>query len=427
MARPSRTSQKHSRLKIKEKRVGFLLKVIDGQNLGTEHFFEEEASIGRVEGNSILLVEPGVSRNHLKIISDHGVYLLEDLKSANGTLLNSDKISEQEVLKDGDYITLGQTTYLFSVLDPIRGDATSKTSFADLEQFAEEEERSKPKFVLTKRKKILIAISTAALIIGLITFFILKNMGKGPIFDQSNNEIEYVESEDFFNAVFGYGEYDKTHKNQVIISFEYLTGRVTLRYGAWGIDKVGEVKIFLNDHDIGNVKLTLGRWVYGLKLVLPKKWLKRGKNALVFRNMRNPKADDDWEICYVQIQQEAIPPPNKKEAIFKFELAKKAWENRRIEPRATAIALNNFKRARDLLEGLDQKPNLYNEANDYIEKAEKELTARFQEGLFSFRRIWKLERDKTKARTLLLRTIRYFPKDDFRYRELKRRLDELDL
>jgi len=192
------------------------------------------------------------------------------------------------------------------------------------------------------------------------------------------------------------------------------------------VDKVGEVAISLNGDMVGQVPLTMGRWVYGLKLVLPRDKLRRGKtNQVIFRNTLNPLAKDSWEVCYLQILQEAIPPADEKEARHQFELAKKAWEDREIEPGNLSTALVGFRKARDLLELLPDKPELYQEALDFIDKVDGALTRKFEDGLFSARRAEKFDADPSKARTVLLNTLNYFRKDDFRYREVQRYLDNL--
>ena len=226
--------------------------------------------------------------------------------------------------------------------------------------------------------------------------------------------------------MFGYGKYDKTHLSKVILDFEYLGGRATLRYGAWGIDKVGEVEIMLNGKPAGKVPVNRTSWEYGLKLVLPRKELKKGKtNRITFKNTRNPEHKDKWELCYLQIAQEAIPPPDPREARLQFELANKSWLDKDIEQGNAYTALAGFKKARDLLEGLPSRPELYQEALDMIEKVDRWLTKIFNDGLFSARRAEKLDGDPAQARIMLIRTRRYFRKDDFRYREIRRYLDAL--
>ena len=78
----------------------------------------------------------------------------------------------------------------------------------------------------------------------------------------------------------------------------------------------------------------------------------------------------------------------------------------------------------DLLEKLETRPALYQEASDFLDRVDRALTKRFQEGLFSARRHEKVDGDQTKAIKALRLTLRYFRKDDFRYREVQQRLDQ---
>ncbi|MBW2732088.1 MAG: FHA domain-containing protein [Deltaproteobacteria bacterium] len=430
----SRRKQKSSRGTEKGgdcPRHGFVLRAIDGPLEGREYLFKEKAVLGRTDDNDILVLGTGVSRQHARVYFEHGVYMVEDLKSANGTRLNGEGIDNPEVLRDGDYITLSQSSFLFSVLQQVGGDATSEMRLDDLEKLAvdhtQTRESSAPKFLGTKRSKLL-AVVVVLLVLGGGTAYklFLADGAKAVIFDQSDVPLTYSDEGSFFEAVYGYGKYDQARKNRVILRFEYLGGRATLQYGAWGVDKVGEVTISLNGSKVGEVPLTMRRWVYGQKLNLPRQTLKKGvTNELIFNNTRNPPHEDAWEICYVQILQEAVPPPDPREARHRFELAKKVWENRALEPSNVYTSMLGFKKTRDLLEGLAEKPPLYQEAVDYMELADKELTTRFQEGLFSARRSQRVDNDVRKARRVLLRTLRSFRKEDFRHRELQRYLDAL--
>lgn len=415
-------------------KTGFILTVIDGANLGKEYFFEKNATVGRVEENDIVVVEPGISRNHVRIYDDQGIFLIEDLGSANGTRLNGEKLAESEVLKDGDYITLAGTTLQFSQLTAARGEVTAQTSLSEVEAQAVDATGTKVDVVAARGVKWLwrsrpgksILLALALGIVG--GGYYLKHRGQGQfvLTDQSDTPLTFSEDDTFFNSVYGYGKYDQSHREHVIVKFEYLGGRATLKYGASGVDKVGELAIQLNGKEVGKAPLTMNRWVYGLTQNLPRELLKKGTtNELMFDNTLNPPNSENWEICYVQIIQEAIPPPDPKEARAQFELAKKAWEDQDIEPGNMSAALEGFKRTRDLLEGLAVKPPLYQDALDFIDKVDKTLTRRFSEALFSARRAQKLDGEIGKARTILVRALRYFHKDDFRYREIQRQLEAL--
>jgi len=64
------------------------------------------ATIGRWEGNDVALPDREVSRRHAQIRHDAGQYVLVDLGSKNGTLINGVRADRATVLVDGDEITI---------------------------------------------------------------------------------------------------------------------------------------------------------------------------------------------------------------------------------------------------------------------------------------------------------------------------------
>jgi len=72
--------------------------------------------IGRDEAASLQLQDDQVSRKHLKVRfdADTKAYMAEDMGSANGTLLNGRPLTISTVLKEGDEVTLGKATLLFT-------------------------------------------------------------------------------------------------------------------------------------------------------------------------------------------------------------------------------------------------------------------------------------------------------------------------
>jgi len=75
--------------------------------------------IGRDEALPIQILDDLVSRKHLQIRfdEDRNQYSAVDMKSKHGVFVNGTKISEQTMLIDGDYITIGRTSLLFTVKD----------------------------------------------------------------------------------------------------------------------------------------------------------------------------------------------------------------------------------------------------------------------------------------------------------------------
>ncbi len=72
------------------------------------------ATIGRQAGNDICIPEQHVSRQHAVINYRDGIFMITDLGSANGTLVNNVMIYEKgRPLRDGDILTFGATIVLF--------------------------------------------------------------------------------------------------------------------------------------------------------------------------------------------------------------------------------------------------------------------------------------------------------------------------
>ncbi|MCG6916532.1 MAG: HD domain-containing protein [Deltaproteobacteria bacterium] len=90
------------------------LEILSGPFQGRKHTFRSQLTIGRRSDNTIRLVDAKVSRNHAKIIATRDGFLIEDMESSNGTIVNGEKI-ESRLLKSDDTITIGFTELRFSV------------------------------------------------------------------------------------------------------------------------------------------------------------------------------------------------------------------------------------------------------------------------------------------------------------------------
>ncbi len=70
-------------------------------------------TIGRTAENLIIVDDRNASRIHCEIRNSHGHFVLRDLASRNGTILNNDSLDRPVVLQDGDEILIGQATVRF--------------------------------------------------------------------------------------------------------------------------------------------------------------------------------------------------------------------------------------------------------------------------------------------------------------------------
>lgn len=93
--------------------AGAELRVETGPLAGTRFLLDRQlVTIGRAGDNDIQLDDEMVSKNHCRIIMQGDNFLIEDLASSNGTIVNGDQVNSY-MLQDGDKLFLGQTTLLF--------------------------------------------------------------------------------------------------------------------------------------------------------------------------------------------------------------------------------------------------------------------------------------------------------------------------
>jgi pSer/pThr/pTyr-binding forkhead associated (FHA) protein len=70
-------------------------------------------SIGRLPDNTVVIDNPAVSGRHARVYREGSHYVLEDLKSTNGTFVN-DKPIARHTLVEGDVILVGKHTLAFT-------------------------------------------------------------------------------------------------------------------------------------------------------------------------------------------------------------------------------------------------------------------------------------------------------------------------
>jgi hypothetical protein len=74
---------------------------------------DRPVTIGRQSDCTIPLNDQNVSRRHAQIVPGRGAYLVADLGSTNGTMVNGTRISADTRLNDGDILSFGSTYVRF--------------------------------------------------------------------------------------------------------------------------------------------------------------------------------------------------------------------------------------------------------------------------------------------------------------------------
>jgi len=74
---------------------------------------KDTVTIGRISSNDITLDHQTISRQHAKIKHCDDKFVIEDLRSTNGTFVNSERISSSYTLTENDIIFIGNTKIIY--------------------------------------------------------------------------------------------------------------------------------------------------------------------------------------------------------------------------------------------------------------------------------------------------------------------------
>ena len=87
----------------------YQLTVRAGPNPGKIYQLDkQEMGIGRDLTGEIVISDPEVSRKHAHLTLQSDGYVLEDLGSTNGTVVNGERLTAPRLLRSGDEISLGE-------------------------------------------------------------------------------------------------------------------------------------------------------------------------------------------------------------------------------------------------------------------------------------------------------------------------------
>jgi hypothetical protein len=70
-----------------------------------------ELTIGRRNNNSLILEDQFVSGSHARIFVKNTDYMIEDLGSTNGTVVNEERLEGRAILRAGDEIEIGSAVF----------------------------------------------------------------------------------------------------------------------------------------------------------------------------------------------------------------------------------------------------------------------------------------------------------------------------
>jgi pSer/pThr/pTyr-binding forkhead associated (FHA) protein len=78
-----------------------------------EFVIGESATVGRLADNTVRIDNPAISSHHARIFHDGDRFVVEDLKSKNGTFVNDKLVLTRRTLQTGDVVTVGKHKLVF--------------------------------------------------------------------------------------------------------------------------------------------------------------------------------------------------------------------------------------------------------------------------------------------------------------------------
>ena len=81
-------------------------------------------SIGRLPDNNIVIDNPAVSGRHARVFREGNHYVVEDLKSTNGTFVNEKPIARHTLL-EGDVVLVGKHSLVFTLAGGEQGEVAA--------------------------------------------------------------------------------------------------------------------------------------------------------------------------------------------------------------------------------------------------------------------------------------------------------------
>jgi hypothetical protein len=87
----------------------------DGDPDSVYPLLDAECVLGRDAANAVSIQDGSVSSHHARIKRTPDGFVVEDLKSRNGTFVNGEKVDQPRVLADGDLIRIGKILLTFNL------------------------------------------------------------------------------------------------------------------------------------------------------------------------------------------------------------------------------------------------------------------------------------------------------------------------
>lgn len=377
--------------------MGFRLTIEQGKGQGQSFDFDgPEISIGRAEENDVVLVDNGISRRHCTISLEGDRWVLRDLGTSNGSLLNGSRVSA-EPLETGDRIGLGPIVFRFEAAaqegatrivslqnappPPPKG-ASNETRVAAASSVAapaEGEPSALSRFLENPRNKKLLIAGGVLLVALLVGVKVAASRGGARDIEDCPDPVVLKDG----LAAYSFGANVTSDCNageQLNLSFSHLAGtRAILHYAPFYADK-GELELLVNDVKVADVPIALKSAPVRQELVLPDRALIAGQENTV--SFRAVGGDGTWGVKYLSLDSINLKEADLAKAQEAYELGTRRYRERNIAAPNLYAGWEFLKEARRYMEGLDPKPPIYQPTLQYLRDMERDLDKLCKERMF---------------------------------------------
>ena len=100
---------------------------VDGPSGAVYPLLEDECGVGRASSNVVTLTDGSISGKHARILRTPEGFVVEDLKSRNGTFVNGEQVKERHPLADKDVVRFGKVLLTFHLANEMAiGEQTAR-------------------------------------------------------------------------------------------------------------------------------------------------------------------------------------------------------------------------------------------------------------------------------------------------------------
>lgn len=325
------------------------LTATEGPLKGKEFILDKTVIIGRLPENDITIEDGTASRQHTQIELRNEEFIVTDLNSQNGTFVNRSKIKEA-VLKHGDTITIGDSEFRF-------------------EQEVEEEEDATVISVVEKPGESAMEQEDDHTVVG-------EEADKTVFFRREKKEDQTEQEEQ--------EESDKT------VMFRAKPEKKKQSF---------DPEEFLREKILEKPKMLAALGIMGFLMVvylfIPQGATKQGRAKAGKSTQRAETPRLTVDDILDQIQD---PETLKQKAQEALSVAKSFYSQRQVKYDNLIRAIAKFEEALRFMEGLEPKPDIYEEVAASLEEAKKTLDKEIQDRMFRSQQAMRMRDWDTAAR-----------------------------